>query len=226
MARAMLESSDSDMDWSRQALPFMHMQQGTIAGIPVRVFRVSFTGELSFELNVPSRYGLVLWEYLVEIGKEWEICPVGSEANHVLRVEKGFLSLAHEADGTVDPIDLGLGWLISGQKQDFIGKRAMEIRQRHHPLRQELVGLLPQESKTLISEGAPIAVARDQNLSEGFVSACVWSTACNRTIALGLLNDGRSRIGETVMAWDNGKPVPAVVTQPVFYDAEGEKLRM
>ena len=226
MARAMLESSDSDMDWSREALPFMHMQQGTITGIPVRVFRVSFTGELSFELNVPSRYGLALWEHLVEIGKEWEICPVGSEANHVLRVEKGFLSLAHEADGTVDPIDLGLGWLISDQKQDFVGKRAMEIRRRHHPLRQELVGLLPQESKTLISEGAPIAAARDQNLSEGFVSACVWSTACNRTIALGLLSDGRSRIGETVMAWDNGKPVASVVTQPVFYDAEGEKLRM
>lgn len=226
MARQMLESSDSDIDWSREALPFMHMSQGTVAGIPARVFRVSFTGELSFEINVPSRYGLVLWEYLMEIGKIWEICPVGSEANHVLRVEKGFLSLAHEVDGTVDPIDLGLGWLVSRKKLDFIGKRAMEIRRQNHPLRQELVGLLPQDSKSLIPEGAPIASDREQALSEGFVSACVWSNICNRTIALGLLDDGRARIGETVLAWNNGKSVPAVVTKPVFYDADGEKLRM
>lgn len=226
MARQMLETSDSDLDWSREILPFMHMQQGTIAGLPARVFRVSFTGELSFEINVPSRYGLALWNYLMEIGEAWEICPVGSEANHVLRVEKGFLSLAHEVDGTVDPIDLGLGWLVGRKKQDFIGKRAMDIRRRNHPLRQELVGLLPQDSNLLIPEGAPIAAARDQIQSEGFVSACVWSDACNRTIALGLLNNGRSRIGEAVTAWDNGNPVPALVTQPVFYDPEGEKLRM
>ncbi len=226
LARQLLEAADSDLDWSVAALPFMHMQQGTIAGLPARVFRVSFTGELSFEINVPSRYGLQLWEYLIDIGQRWDICPVGSEANHVLRVEKGFLSLAHEVDGTVDPIDLGLGWIVSRKKADFIGKRAMEIRRANQLVRQELVGLLPEDSAGLIPEGAPIAPGRGQVQSEGFVSACVWSSSCDRTIALGLLNNGRARIGETVLAWNREKSIPAVVTRPVFYDPQGERLRM
>ncbi len=225
LARPMLEATDSDFDWSRNALPFMHMQEGKIHGLPARVFRVSFTGELSFEINVPARYGLQLWHYLMDIGQDWNICPVGSEANHVLRVEKGFLSLAHEVDGLVDPIDLGLEWIISRTKLDFIGKRAMEIRRKQHPLRQELVGLLPQDTTQLISEGAPIAPNDGKTPAEGFVSACVWSGCCNRTVALGLLVDGRSRIGESVLAWDHGKPIPAVVTRPIFYDEKGERLR-
>ncbi len=225
LSRSMLESLDSDFDWSREALPFMHMREGTVAGIPARVFRVSFTGELSFEINVPSRYGLKLWNHLMAIGLAWDICPVGSEANHVLRVEKGFLSLAHEVDGTVDPFDLGLGWMVSRSKMDFIGKKAMEIRRRSHPIRQELVGLLPQDSKRIIAEGAPIAPHDEQAPSEGFVSACVWSGSCNRTIALGLLASGGSRIGDTVFAWDGGEPVPAMVTQPIFYDRKGERMR-
>ncbi len=226
LARQFLQTADSDIDWSLDALPFMHMQQGNLAGIPVRVFRVSFTGELSFEINVPSRYGLELWEYLMEIGQPWNICPIGSEANHVLRVEKGFLSLAHEVDGTVDPIDLGLGWIVNRKKSDFIGKRAMEIRRQNQPERHELVGLLPQDPKTLIQEGAPIASGRGHTQSEGFVSACVWSGSCDRTIALGLLSNGRARFGETVLAWDCGKSIPVVVSKPVFYDAQGERLRM
>ena len=226
LARQMLESLDSDIDWSRDALPFMHMQYGTVAGLPARVFRVSFTGELSFEINVPARYGLSLWEQLMAHGAKWNICPVGSEASHVLRVEKGFLSLGHEVDGTVDPIDLGLGWMVSRKKADFVGKRAMEIRRRHHPLRQELVGLLPLDSKVIIPEGAPIASARGAVDSDGFVSACVWSGSCARTVALGILTDGRARMGETVLAWDHTRSIAAEVVKPVFYDPEGKKLRM
>ena len=226
LARQMLETTDSTINWTLDALPFMHMQKGAIAGMPTRVFRVSFTGELSFEINVPSRYGLKLWEYLIDIGQKWNICPVGSEANHVLRVEKGFLSLAHEVDGTVDPIDLGLGWIVSRKKADFIGKRAMQIRRANQSKRQELVGLCPEDSAVLISEGAPIAPDRGAAQSEGFVSACVWSGTLGRTIALGLLNNGRDRMGETVLAWDRGKPVPVTVTDPIFYDRQGQRLRM
>jgi len=120
----------------------MHIQQGMIADIPATVFRVSFTGELSFEINVPARFGLRLWEYLMALGEPWNICPIGSEANHVLRVEKGFLSLAHEVDGTVDPVDLGMNWIVSRKKIDFVGQRAMQIRRKNQVRRQELVGLL------------------------------------------------------------------------------------
>ena len=226
MARQLLETADTDMDFSRESLPFMQMSEGHIKGMPVRVFRVSFTGELSFEVNVPSRFGLQLWEYLLELGADWNICPVGSESSHVLRVEKGFLSLAHEADSTVDPIDLGMKWLIDSRKPDFIGKRAMEIRRRHQQIRPELVGLLPKNPNQLIAEGAPLKSDSTEDDSEGFVTASVWSDVCNRTIALALLNEGRSREGETVNAWMEGKILPAVVTQPIFYDPQGVKLRM
>ena len=226
MARQMLEAADTDLDFSRESLPFMQMSEGQIKGMPVRVFRVSFTGELSFEVNVPSRYGLQLWEYLMELGADWNICPIGSETSHVLRVEKGFLSLAHEADATVDPNDLGMKWLIDSRKPDFIGKRAMEIRRRSQQNRPELVGLLPKNSNQLIAEGAPLKSGSAAGDSEGFVTACVWSDVCNRVIALALLNEGHSREGETVNVWVEGKLLPAVVTQPVFYDPQGEKLRM
>ncbi len=226
MARIMLESADSDIDFSRQQFPFMSFFDGVVADFPVRIFRVSFTGELSFEINVHSRYGLQLWEYLIELGEAWDICPVGSEANHVLRVEKGFLSMAHEVDGIVDPIDLGRGNLVDWTKSDFVGKRTMEIRRRNRTQHLELVGLYPVDQKQLIAEGAPIANLEHNKSSEGFVSACVWSDICNRTIALGLLKNGRARMGESVTAWVNGKGILAEVTAPIFYDPSGRKLRM
>ena len=226
MARKMLESAESDIDFSRQQFPFMSFAEGRISDIPVRIFRVSFTGELSFEINVKSRFGLQLWEYLMELGRTWEICPVGSEANHVLRVEKGFLSMAHEVDGTVDPIDLGRSNLVHRNKPDFVGKRTMEIRRRNRVQNQELIGLYPLDCNQLITEGAPLVDVKNNNHSEGFVSACVWSDACGRSIALGLLNNGRARKGENVTALVDGKPILAEVADPVFYDPEGIKLRM
>ena len=163
----------------------------------------------------------------MDLGEGFGICPVGSEANHVLRVEKGFLSLAHEVDGTVDPIDLGMKWIIDSRKPDFIGKRAMEIRRGSGGSRSELVGILPENADELILEGAPLVLSRSScGDSAGFVSACVRSGACNRVIALGLLSAGRSRIGETVYARSQDRLVAAKVTAPVFYDSAGERLRM
>ena len=226
LAREMLLASDSDIDFSKESFPFMHLRKGTIASIPTRIMRVSFTGELSFEINVPSRFGKQLWEYLIELGEKFEICPVGSEANHVLRVEKGFLSLAHEVDGTVDPIDLGMKRLVDFSKSDFVGKRAVQIRRADCSERNELVGLLPEDPNQLIEEGAPIAPKKNPDESDGFVSACVWSDVCDRTIALGILKNGTKRDSEVVAAWFEGKFVRARVTKPVFYDPDGKKLRM
>ena len=227
LAREMLLKANSDIDFSADALPFMHMTSGKFHGIPTRVFRVSFTGELSFEINVPRKFGLELWEYLMGLGQDYAICPVGSEANHVLRIEKGFISLAHEVDGTVDPIDLGMRWVIDQDKTDFIGKRAMELRRRHADRRYELVGFLPEGKNDLIPEGSPVVLSDTRNTdSDGFVSACVYSPTCKRVIGLGLLSDGRSRIGETVFAKATGQTVSATVTQPRFYDPKGDRLRM
>ncbi len=225
LARDLLRACESSFNFEREDFPFMHLREGIIADMPARIARVSFTGELSFEVNVPSRYGRQLWEYLFEIGQFDKICPVGSEASHVLRVEKGFLSLGHEVDGTVDPIDLGLERLMSKTKADFIGKRAVEIRRRSSIPRYELVGLLPQDQRTAIEEGAPIVPGSHAKSSEGFVSACVWSGACDRVIALGLLQNGKNRHGEVITVQSGKKFVPAQVGSPVFYDPQGHKLR-
>ena len=127
-ARKVLENLGTNVDISQESFPFMSFREGTVAGIAARIIRVSFTGELSFEINVATRDVLKLWNSIMEAGRKFNILPVGSEASHVLRVEKGFLSLGHEVDGTVDAFDLGMGWVMSKKKKDFIGKRSVELR--------------------------------------------------------------------------------------------------
>jgi len=224
-ARALLESLGTDIDLSPQAFPFMALRQGTVAGLQARVARVSFTGELSYEINVRSRDGLPLWERVMEKGAAFDITPVGSEASHVLRVEKGFLSLGHEADGTADPLDLGMPWVVSATKTDFLGKRSMELRRSSGRPRRELVGLLPEDPQRLVTDGAPITPGGARQASEGFVSACVWSVVQQRSVALALLENGRQRMGETVHVRMQGEVVRAIVTKACFHDPAGERLR-
>ena len=127
-ARQVLQALDCDTDLSPEAFPFMTFRDCRVSGIPARIIRVSFTGELSFEINVAPRHLLALWEKIMAAGAPYDIMPIGSEANHVLRVEKGFLSLGHEADGTVDAYDLGMGWIMSKKKPDYLGKRSVHLR--------------------------------------------------------------------------------------------------
>jgi len=224
-ARELLHLLGTDIDLSADEFPFMAMRNGIVAGLPARVCRVSFTGELSFEINVWPRYFRRLWESIITLGQQYEITPIGSEANHVLRVEKGFLSLGHEADATTDPYDLGMGWIMSSSKADFIGKRAVEIRRGANLPRRELVGLLIDDSERLVEENAPITPGGRREKTEGFVTACVWSLVQNRAIALALLMDGRNRIGETVFIRMKDDVVTAQITAPCFHDAAGLRLR-
>jgi sarcosine oxidase subunit alpha len=224
-AREVLARAATDIDLSRDAFPFMAVRDGRLADLPVRIFRVSFTGELSFEIITPARHGRALWETLMAAGAEFGITPVGSEANHVLRTEKGFLSFGHEVDGTVDPFDLGMSWAVSKTKADFIGKRAMQIRRNGEPRRRELVGLLSDDPEVVIPECVPLTPGGQRTDSEGFVSASVRSPSQNRSVALALLDNGRSRMGETVYARLPDRIIPARVTEPVFYDPERIRLR-
>ena len=224
-ARAMMQALGTDIDLSPAAFPFMALRDGTVAGFRARVCRVSFTGELSFEINVRARDSLALWETIMEIGRQFDITPIGSESNHVLRVEKGFLSLGHEADGTTGPHDLGMDWIVSKNKTDFIGRKAIEIRRAMNPSRRQLVGLLPDDPDHLIDEGAPITPQGRREASEGLVTACVWSVVHNRVIALALLENGRSRMDETVYIRRKENVVTARITAPCFHDADGQLLR-
>ena len=224
-ARELMQALGTDIDLSPGNFPFMAMRDGKVAGIDARVCRVSFTGELSFEINVRPRHALQLWEAIIEAGKPFDLVPIGSEANHVLRVEKGFLSLGHEVDGTTDPYDLGMGWIMSKTKPDFLGKRAVEIRRSAERARNELIGLLPADPQQMLDENAPLTPGGRREASEGLVTACVWSVVKERVVALGLLRDGRNRIGEMVYVRVKDRVIEAEVTKPCFHDPKGELLR-
>jgi sarcosine oxidase subunit alpha len=224
-AREFLSKLASDIDFSAASFPFMAMRGGEVEGIPARICRVSFTGELSFEINVRSRHALQLWERLFDLGEPFGLTPIGSETNHVLRVEKGFLSLGHEVDGTVDPYDLGMSWIMSKKKADYIGRRAVAIRRSIDKPRRELVGLLTDDASRLVTEGAPLTPDGRREASEGFVTASVWSVAQSRSVALALLTNGRSRIGQTAHIRLKNEIVAATITQPCFYDPDSERMK-
>ena len=225
LARNLLKKLGTNMGCENDSFPFMSFREGMIANIPARVIRVSFTGELSFEVNVSPRHMLSLWEKIMDEGEEFDILPVGSEASHVLRVEKGFLSLGHEVDGTVDPYDLGMGWLMSKKKVDYIGKRSVDLRRSSGKVRRELVGLLPNDPDEAIPEGAPITPNGKKVATEGFTTACVWSVVNNRWVGLALLENGRARYGEEACVRIKDKIISAKITRPVHHDPDGKLLR-
>ncbi len=215
----------TEMDLSTEAFPFMGLREGLVAGVPARAARVSFTGELSYEINVRPRDLPALWAALLKAGATEGIMPIGSEANHVLRVEKGFLSLAHEADGTVDPYDLGMGWAMARKKGDFIGLRSVLLRRASGRPRRELVGLMPEEPDTDTPEGAPITPGGQRIASEGLVTACVHSVSLGRRVGLALLVDGRARMGDVVQVRLPERCIAARVVAPVFHDPDGLRMR-
>jgi sarcosine oxidase subunit alpha len=225
-ARAVLEAVGG-MDVSREGLPFMAWAEGTLGGHPVRVFRISFSGELSYEIAVPSGQTLALWERLVAAGAAQGVMPYGTEALHVMRAEKGFIMIGDETDGTVIPQDLGLDWAISKRKPDYLGKRGQERSHFHKADRWKLVGLETPDGSVL-PEGA-YAVgdgvnANGQRMTEGRVTSTYWSPTLKRGIALGLVARGPARLGKVLhFTRPGGGTVEARIVSPVFYDPEGER---
>jgi len=227
-ARDALAHVAEGIELDTKAFPFLSMREGHIAGLPARVMRVSFTGELSFEINVPARHGMELWQRLMDAGHDLGITPVGSEANHVLRVEKGYISVGHEADGMAVPDDLGLGRLVDMDKADFVGKRSLGMAAWRAAPRRQMVGLLPEDSRSLLPEGAPIMPEeRGRDLLDpiGFVTASCMGPALDRALSIALLEDGRRRIGTTVCLSSHAGGQRARVVDPVFYDPRGARLR-
>ena len=139
--------------------------------------------------------------------------------------KKGFLSLGHEVDGTVDAYDLGMGWIMSKKKADHIGKRSVALRRAGTATRRELVGLLPDDPNQMIPEGAPLTPQGARQATEGLVTACVWSVVNNRWVALALLENGTSRFGEPAHVRLTDQVIPVTITAPVFHDPKGERLR-
>ncbi|MEO1275758.1 MAG: aminomethyltransferase family protein, partial [Pseudomonadota bacterium] len=227
-ARKLIEAAGTDIDISGEALPFMSWKAGTIAGCPARLFRISFSGELSYEIAVPASHGLKLWEALLAAGEPLGVMPYGTEALHVMRAEKGFIMIGDETDGTVTPQDLGLHWAVSKKKDDFLGKRAQGRVDLTRQGRKQLVGLLTENPKDRLPDGAH-AVARPDastpNPTLGHVTSTYMSPTLGRSIAMALIDGGAERMGEVLsFPVGDGKVMKARVVDPVFYDPEGEKL--
>src|SRR5690606_19806320 len=149
-ARTLL-SEVCDLDLSNEDFPHMSMAAAKVAGVTARVFRISFTGELSFEINVPARYGLATWQTLMRVGQKYGITPYGTEAMHVLRAEKGFIIVGQETDGSVTPLDLGMDWIVS-KKKDFLGRRSLTRPDMLKPDRKQLVGLMTEDGREVLPE--------------------------------------------------------------------------
>ncbi|KPQ07894.1 MAG: sarcosine oxidase, subunit alpha [Rhodobacteraceae bacterium HLUCCA12] len=226
-ARKVLETLDTDIDLGRDALPFMEWRDGHLGGISVRVFRISFSGELSFELAVPAGQTRALWDKLLDAGAAFGVMPYGTEALHILRAEKGFIMIGDETDGTVIPQDLGLNWAISKKKADFLGKRGMERPAMTSPDRWKLVGLETLDGSVL-PDGALAPLegenANGQRLTQGRVTSTYYSPTLQQGIAMALVHRGPDRMGEVIaFLGEDGKPIEARICDPVFYDKAGEK---
>ncbi|MBD3787110.1 MAG: sarcosine oxidase subunit alpha family protein [Sphingomonadales bacterium] len=225
-ARKLLEKLGG-MDVSKEALPFMTYREGTLGGFPARVFRISFSGELSYEIAVPANMGLAFWEALNAAGEELGVMPYGTEALHVMRAEKGFIMIGDETDGTVIPQDLGLGWAISKKKADYLGKRAQERKAMVDPNRWLLVGLETLDGSVLpdgVYAPAEGHNANGQRNTQGRVTSTYYSPMLKKGIAMGLVKNGPARMGEVIdFIGDKGAVIKARIVDPVFYDKEGAK---
>ncbi len=220
-ARKVLEPLVEGIDLSPEAFPHMAVSEGRICGVPTRLFRVSFTGELGFEVNVPARYGRAVWEAIHKAGQPYGIVPYGTETMHVLRAEKGYIIIGQDTDGTLTPDDAGIGWAIGKQKPDFVGKRSLSRTDMLDPNRKHLVGLLTDDPKVVLEEGAQIVAEHTGQIPAtmiGHVTSSYWSETLGRSIAMAVICGGKARQGQKIHV-----PMPdtvhsATVGGTVFYD--------
>jgi sarcosine oxidase subunit alpha len=228
-ARKLLEPFVEGQDLSDDAFPHMSIVECTVAGFPARLFRVSFTGELGFEVNVPACHGRALWQILWDAGQQYGMCAYGTETMHVLRAEKGYIIVGQDTDGTVTPYDAGISWAIGKNKPDFIGKRGLERPDLIAPGRKQLVGLLTQDGTTKLEEGAQLVLDPNQPVPMkmvGHVTSSYHSDAVGRPIAFALLEGGHNRMGETIYIPMPDGVIRADVTGTVFYDPHGTRLKL
>jgi sarcosine oxidase subunit alpha len=225
-SRRVLQKAGCSIDLGKEQIPFMSVQSAELAGVPVQLFRVSFSGELAFEVNLDSNYALHMWRLLMDAGGEWDITPYGTEAMHVLRAEKGFVIVGQDTDGSVNPVDLRMNWLLSKDK-DYLGKRSLARLDSERSDRKQLVGLLSLDNKTVIPEGAQLI--EDPNAHTpvpmcGHVTSSYDSACLGHPIALALVTAGHARKDETISAsLLDGSTVPVKIVSPVFYDPKGER---
>ena len=226
-SRKIIEPLVEGIDMSDAAMPHMSVREGRICGVPTRLFRMSFSGERGFEVNVPADYGEAVWEALWAEGQKHGACAYGTETMHVLRAEKGYIIVGQDTDGTVTPNDAGLDWAVGKKKTDFVGIRGLKRPDLVAPGRKQLVGLKTKDPKVVLEEGAQIVENPNQPIPMkmiGHVTSSYWSENCGRSIALGLVAGGRDRMGKTLYVPMPDGVIEVEVSGSVFFDEKGERL--
>lgn len=218
----------TDIDLDKDAFPFMSWKEGKVGGVPARVFRISFTGELSYEVNVQADYALGVWKQLVEAGKKYNLTPYGTETMHVLRAEKGFIIVGQDTDGSVTPDDLGMGWCVGRNKPfSWIGWRGMNREDCLREDRKQLVGLKPLDPNKVLPEGAQLVFDPKQSIPMkmvGHVTSSYMSASLGHSFALAVVKGGLKRMGERVFApMADGSVIEAEICSSVFYDPKGDR---
>ena len=227
-SRDVLAKLFPNINVSNESLPFMGYVEGDLFGVPARIFRISFSGELAYEINVQSDYGLYMWEKMMEIGKEFGIQPYGTEALSTLRIEMGHVA-GPELDGRTIPYDVSLDGMVS-KKKDFIGKRSLSKKAFNESNRQKIVGLVPIDRKTSIPEGSHLVVDKNAKLPNpklGHVSSSCWSVENNNPFSLAILKDGSNMIGKKLFAVSplKNKSIEVEVISSHYVDHEGKRVR-
>ncbi len=228
-ARTILEPLVAGVDLANAAFPHMSVREGFLCGAPTRLARVSYTGELGFEVNVPADFGESVVEAIWAEGQKLGAVLYGLETLHVLRAEKGFIVVGQETDGTVTPDDVGMGRMVAFAKPDFIGKRSLTLPELKREGRKQLVGLMPVDPNFKPEEGAQIvadAAPPTGAPALGHVTSSYMSATLGRSFALALVANGRARLGETLFATTLEGTAPVALVEPIFYDREGQRLEL
>ena len=228
-AREIVEPLVEGIDLSLEAMPHMAIREGKICGVPTRLMRVSFTGELGFEINVPADYGRAVWDAIWERGEPMGMVPYGTEAMHVMRAEKGFIIVGQDTDGTVTPQDAGVGWAVGKKKADFVGIRGLTRPDLVAEGRRQLIGLRTKDPKVVLEEGAQIVADPNQPVPMkmlGFVTSSYWSETLGHSIALALVEGGFGRKGDTLYVPMENETIAVEVCDTIFLDKEGARLNV
>jgi len=224
-AREIVATLDLGIDVSAEAFAHMTHHGGVFGGVTMRVARVSFTGDTSFEISIPSTQATALWDAAMDAGTPLGAGPIGIEALSVLRAEKGYIMVGKDTDGETMPHDLGFTVPRLKKTAAFIGDRGLHTPVANAPDRKQLVGLRVADGQVKLPVGAHLVEQRDgQKRSTGFVTSSYDSPTLGHPIALALVERGQARLGEDVMVWHNDDIRTAMISPATFFDPEGERL--
>jgi sarcosine oxidase, subunit alpha len=223
-SREVLSKICHDVDLSAEAFPYMGVRMGSVAGIPVRLLRVGFVGELGYEIHVPASHGEALWDALMAAGGMAGIRPFGVEAQRVLRLEKGHIIISQDTDGLTHPYEADMGWAIAKSKPYFMGGRSIAIQMKK-PLSRKLVGFTVEDRSAPVPEECHLTIRGDEIV--GRVTSAVRSPALGRTIGLAYVAPDQSAHGSSFdIRIDGGRMIQATVVPIPFYDPENKRQEM